>query len=185
MAPMTIGLLALSMSVDAFAASIGRGAASARQGLIAIVATGALFGLIEAMTPLIGWTMGMVASRYVQAFDHWIAFSLLALVGTRMVINAFGPQKAEAATANTRLALVATAIGTSLDAMAVGASLALLDVNILIIAAAIGAATMAMTMIGLCIGGLLGRRFGRSIEILGGLVLVGIGSTILFEHLTA
>lgn len=184
MAPFTIGLLALSMSVDAFAASIGRGAVTARHGAAAIVATGATFGLIEAVTPLVGWLIGIAASRYVQVFDHWIAFGLLAAVGARMVMNAFDETET-ARPSGSWLTVVATAVGTSLDAMAVGVSLAFLNVNILVIAAAIGATTMVMSILGLWIGRFLGQRFGRGVEAIGGLVLMVIGATILFEHLFA
>lgn len=183
MAPFTIGLLAMSMSVDAFAASIGRGASTARRGLAAILATGLTFGIIEAITPLIGWGLGMVASRYVEAVDHWIAFGLLASVGLHMAWHALTAEEAATPRRGGRWALLATAIGTSLDAMAVGASLAFLDVNILVIAAAIGLATMAMSTLGLVLGRLLGQRFGRGTEVLGGVVLVIVGLTILYEHL--
>ncbi|MFT3687552.1 manganese efflux pump MntP family protein [Paenirhodobacter sp.] len=185
MAPFTIGLLALSMSVDAFDASIGRGAGNTRHGLAAILATGLAFGVIEAITPLIGWSLGMVASRYVQAIDHWIAFGLLASVGLHMAYHALTADEDAPPQRRGWWPVVVTAIGTSLDAMAVGASLAFIQVNILVIAGAIGLATMAMSTLGLMLGRLLGQRFGRATEVVVGIVLVIVGLTILTEHLAS
>lgn len=185
MSPITIGFLAVSMSVDAFIASLGRGAGAARPSFAMALRTGAVFGAIEAVTPLLGWALGVAASRYVEAFDHWIAFTLLAAVGLRMVIEALRRPENEAAPSASLWALVATAIGTSIDAMVVGVSLAFLEVNIVIIALAIGLATMAMSTTGMMAGRFLGSRLGRIVEILGGLALVALGTTILIEHLAA
>lgn len=185
MSPIAIGFLAVSMSVDAFIASLGRGATAKRPDFTLALRTGAVFGAIEALTPLLGWALGVAASRYVAAFDHWIAFTLLAAVGLRMVAQALR-RPADAAPPSASLwALVATAIGTSVDAMVVGVSLAFLEVNIVIIAVAIGLATMAMSTTGMMAGRFLGSRLGRIVEIFGGLALVALGATILIEHLSA
>lgn len=186
MTPITIGLLALTMSIDAFVASIGRGAVRQGAPLASALRTGAVFGLVETVTPLLGWALGVVASQYVQAFDHWIAFALLGLVGMRTIIHA-GQRDGDggAPRLHSPLALLATAIGTSVDAMAVGVSLAFIDVDIVIIALAIGLATMTMSTTGALTGRLLGQRFGRSIEVFGGLILIGLGLAILLQHLTA
>ena len=185
MSPITIGVLAVSMSVDAFIAALGKGARAQRPGLGRALKTGAIFGTIEAITPLIGWAMGMAASAHVQAVDHWIAFALLGAVGLHMALQALTRQTGEDPAPASFWAVVATACGTSIDAMAVGVSLAFLDVNILFIALAIGLATMVMSATGMLTGRYLGRRFGQVIEGLGGLALIGLGSLILFEHLTA
>lgn len=186
MSPITIGLLALGMSVDAFAASVGQGATVQKRGFQAVLATGATFGIIEALTPLIGWALGLVASYYVAAVDHWIAFGLLLAVGLHTIIQALrGGEEPVVTAKKSWIALVVTAIGTSLDAMAVGVSLAFVDVPIVLVAAVIGLTTMVMTMLGMSIGRSLGRRFGRIIEVSGGLVLIAVGVTKLIEHLSA
>ena len=187
MSPIAILVLAFSMSVDAFAVSVGRGAALARPPWKESLRTGAVFGLVEAITPLIGWAAGVAASQYVQAVDHWIAFGLLAAVGVHMLVNAWGQRhEAERVAPKSSLAvLVVTAIGTSLDAMAVGVSLAFFDVNILVMALAIGLATFVMSSGGMLLGRVIGERFGRYAEALAGLALVGIGLSILIEHLSA
>lgn len=185
MSPVTIGVLAVSMSIDAFIAALGRGATMHRPNMATALRTGMVFGTIEAITPLIGWVLGVAASRYVEAVDHWIAFALLGGVGLHMMTQALRRQRGEVAPPASPWRLIATAIGTSIDAMAVGVSLAFLDVNIFVIAAAIGVATMTMSSMGMMTGRFLGHRFGKVIEVIGGVALIGLGATILFEHLTA
>lgn len=187
MSPISIAVLAIGMSVDAMIASLGRGAAQTRPSFRTAIGTGLVFGTVEMLTPLIGWLLGVAASGYVQAFDHWIAFGLLGAVGAHMAWNAIGRHSdaPQAAGSATKLALIVTAIGTSLDAMAVGVSLAFLDVNIIVIAVAIGTATMVMSTTGMMIGRYLGAQFGRYAEILGGLALISLGALILHEHLSA
>lgn len=187
MSPFAIALLAVGMSVDALIASIGRGAALGRPSFAEAARTGAVFGVVEAITPLIGWAAGVVASQYVQAIDHWIAFGLLGAVGARMFLHALKRSAESPPVSSSRSfgVLIATAVGTSLDAMAVGVSLAFLQANILVIALSIGLATALMSTGGMLAGRLLGARFGRYAEMVGGLLLVGLGASILFEHLNA
>lgn len=185
MSPIAITILAVSMSVDAFAAALGRGAAAERTHLGDAVRTGIVFGVIEAITPLIGWAAGVLAAGYITAIDHWLAFVLLTLVGGRMLVEALRRKEDEAPSGRSFWVLVATAVGTSLDAMAVGVSLAFLQVNVWIIAGAIGLATFCMATGGMLAGRLLGSRFGRIAEAIGGGALILLGSSILYEHLLA
>ncbi len=187
MSPVAIGVLAISMSVDAFVASVGKGASARRPSLGHAVRTGMIFGTIEAITPLVGWAAGVAASRYVQQVDHWIAFALLAAVGSHMVLQAWSGREEEAGAAagGSLWPTVLVALGTSLDAMAIGVSLAFLEVNIVVIALAIGAATLVMSSTGMLVGRFLGRQFGRVAEAVGGCALMGLGALILFEHLAA
>jgi putative Mn2+ efflux pump MntP len=185
MSPFSIAILAVGMSVDALLASIGRGAALRRPRLIEAVRTGAVFGFVETLTPLIGWTAGLAASQYIEAFDHWIAFVLLAIVGGKMLLHSFKPaeMRQEAALSCSWWVLIATAVGTSIDAMAVGVSLAFLDVNILVVACAIGFATFIMSTGGMMAGNMIGAGFGRWAERIGGAALIGLGTSILLSHL--
>ncbi|MGX1787869.1 manganese efflux pump MntP [Bosea sp. NPDC055332] len=188
MSPASIAVLAVGMSIDAFVASVGRGARLRQARLAEALRTGLIFGAIETLTPVIGWTLGLAASRYVAAVDHWIAFLLLAFVGGRMVVHAIRASDtetdAEAGPERGLATLLATAIGTSIDAMAVGVSLAFLDVNIAIVAAAIGLATFLMSTGGMLMGRFVGARFGAYAEIAGGLALIGLGLSILHAHIT-
>jgi putative Mn2+ efflux pump MntP len=179
--------LALAMSADAFAAAIGKGAALHRPRWTEAVRTGLIFGAIEALTPLIGWALGKVAAPYVTAWDHWIAFTLLAVLGARMIRAGFtaddddGEEDKPSTHAFWVLAL--TGLATSIDAMAVGAGLALVGEPIATTAAAIGLSTCVMVTLGVMLGRALGRLVGKRAEVAGGVVLVGIGCAILVQHL--
>lgn len=186
MSPFAITVLAVSMSIDAFAVSVGRGAALGRPRFSEALRTGAVFGIVEAITPVLGWAAGVAASGMVEAVDHWIAFTLLAGVGLHMLYAAIWHVEGDKKPVGRSLTvLLATAIGTSLDAMAVGVSLAFLDVNIVIIAIAIGLTTFMMLSGGLLVGRLIGERFGRVAEAVAGVALCGLGVFILVEHLGA
>lgn len=185
MNPVATLFLAFAMSTDAFAAAIGKGATLDRPHWREALRTGLIFGVIEALTPLIGWFLGKAAAQYVSAWDHWIAFALLLVLGARMVLNGFTAKDVEEKKAATHSfwLLAVTGFATSIDAMAVGAGLAFVDVNIYSTAAAIGLATLVMVTIGVMLGRVIGHVVGRRAEMAGGVVLIGIGCTILAEHL--
>lgn len=180
-------ILAFAMSMDAFAASIGKGATLYKPRFREALRTGLIFGVIEAITPLIGWCIGLFASQYILEWDHWIAFSLLFILGCRMIFEGAKRQVLEKETEKMRShsfwVLVMTAIATSLDAMAIGVGLAFLQVNIVHTAMAIGLATMIMATLGMLIGRYIGPLLGKRAEIIGGIVLIGIGFNILYEHI--
>lgn len=187
MSPFAIAVLSVSMSADAFAVAIGRGAQH-RPTLPQALRAGLVFGVIEAITPLIGFALGVAAAGFVEAIDHWIAFGLLGAVGAKMIWEALkrdGDDDAADERAGSRgvLALIATAVGTSIDAGAVGVGLALLDANIWLIAACIGATTFALATLGLLVGKAAGARLGRIVELVGGVALIALGLKILLEHL--
>ncbi|CAB3783584.1 manganese efflux pump MntP [Pararobbsia alpina] len=179
-------LLAFAMSTDAFAAAVGKGATLHRPHLREALKTGLIFGVIEALTPLIGWALGKAATQYVASWDHWIAFGLLFILGARMIKAGFSkPQQQEVEKPNSHSfwVLAVTGFATSMDAMAVGAGLAFIDVNIFSTAATIGLATMLMVTIGVMLGRVLGATIGKRAEIAGGVILIGVGTAILAEHL--
>ena len=187
MTPLAILVLSLSMSTDAFAAAVGRGAAH-RPAFGAAVRNGLVFGVIETITPIIGWALGLVAAGFIQEIDHWIAFGLLGAVGLKMLWEAFQPVEAEddgvARTGRAgAMTLIATAVGTSIDAAAVGVGLAFIGANIWVIALSIGCTTFILTTLGMMIGSAVGARFGKVAEGVGGVALIGIGTLILLEHL--
>ena len=180
-------LLALAMSTDAFAAAVGKGTALQKPRWSEALRTGLIFGVIEALTPLVGWALGLAASNYVKQWDHWIAFTLLGVLGARMVYEGFKePAEAEVEKPERHSfwVLAVTGFATSIDAMAVGVGLAFIDVPIVPVAVAIGCATFAMVTIGVMVGRVLGNIAGKRAEIVGGLVLICIGCTILYEHLS-
>ena len=178
-------LLAFGMSMDAFAASIGKGATLHKPKFSEAVRTGLIFGAIETLTPLVGWGLGMLASQFILEWNHWIAFILLVFLGGRMNVEGFRGDSDEACEAPHRHGfwlLVTTAFATSLDAMAVGVGLAFLQVSIVTTALAIGCATFIMSTLGMMVGRFIGPLLGKRAEILGGIVLIGIGSEILWSH---
>ncbi|WP_180863748.1 manganese efflux pump MntP [Klebsiella pneumoniae] len=178
-------LLAFGMSMDAFAASIGKGATLHKPKFSEAVRTGLIFGAIETLTPLVGWGLGMLASQFILEWNHWIAFILLVFLGGRMIVEGFRGDSDEACEAPHRHGfwlLVTTAFAPSLDAMAVGVGLAFLQVSIVTTALAIGCATFIMSTLGMMVGRFIGPLLGKRAEILGGIVLIGIGSEILWSH---
>lgn len=179
--------LSLAMSTDAFAAAVGKGAALHKPQWREALRTGLIFGAIESVTPLIGWALGRVAAPYVAAWDHWLAFTLLGAIGALMIRNALSDGDAEEDQAPARShsfwVLAVTGFATSIDAMVVGAGLALLGANIIVTAAAIGFSTFVMVTIGVMLGRVLGTVAGRRAELVGGLILIVIGCLILYEHI--
>ncbi len=186
---LTTILLALGMSVDAFAAALARGAGSLHYTWRQTVKTALIFGIVETITPLIGWLVGSMAQKFIAEYDHWLAFGLLLALGLKMIWGALHDDDDEAAAADknrtdtTLLLTVITAIATSIDSMVVGVGLAFLDANIWLTALAIGTSTTIMAAIGLRLGRLLGQKIGSRAEMAGGVVLIGIGTFILLEHL--
>lgn len=179
-------ILALALSMDAFAVAICKGAVLHKPRFREILRTGFIFGIIEAITPVIGWGVGLLTSQYVARWDHWIAFGLLFVLGARMIWQSYKTKDQPCKEPQTRhgsVTLICTAIATSLDAMAIGLGLAFLQVDIVHTAMTIGLMTMIMATIGMMIGRYIGPILGKKAEIIGGVVLIGIGFNILFEHL--
>lgn len=187
MRPLSILMIGLAMSTDAFAAAVGKGAAMQRPGIGLALRTGLLFGVIEGITPVIGWLLGIAAARYITAWDHWIAFGLLVLLGLHMIWHGIHPDGDEDGGNPARRhgfwSMALLALGTSIDAMAVGVSLAFLDAPIAVVALVIGLCTMVMVTIGILLGRVFGALVGRRAELAGGIVMIVIGAAILHEHL--
>ncbi|MGI6201542.1 MAG: manganese efflux pump MntP family protein [Christensenellales bacterium] len=178
-------LLALSLSMDAFAVSISTGITLKQVRPWHAIKTGLFFGGFQALMPLIGYLAGNTVAAYIVNVDHWIAFILLGFIGVRMIIEAVKeseecPKGADPTRTRNLLVL---AVATSIDALAVGVSLALMQVDILFSAATIGVTTFALSALGVLLGRKLGCVFQKWAEIAGGVVLVGIGLKILVEHL--
>jgi putative Mn2+ efflux pump MntP len=190
MHPISILLLGLAMSADAFAAAIGKGAAMHKPRFREALRAGVIFGTIEGLTPVVGWLLGLAAARYVAAWDHWIAFTVLGLLGLHMIRAGLTPDSEAVATEASRRTpgfwgLAATGFATSIDAMAVGVGLAFIDVNIGVVALVIGLTTLVMVTLGIMLGRIVGQLAGKRAEIIGGCLLIAIGATILYEHLSA
>ncbi len=177
------------MSTDAFAASITKGSTLKNPRVLSAIKLGLLFGCIEAIAPIVGWLIGSAGADYVEAFDHWIAFVLLVGLGIHMLLESRKDDDNEEELApNSKrsfIATVLTAVGTSIDAMTVGISLAFMKVNIYLAAAMIGLATTIMVTIGALLGNVMSGWVGKKAEAIGGVALILIGCGILYSHTMA
>jgi len=184
MSLLSIFLIAVGLGMDTFAVSIGVGVSARRFSLRRMFRLSFHFGLFQFIMPILGWLAGRTVYDYIAAYDHWIAFSLLVFIGGRMIHGAFRQEGNVNGNDPTKgSSLFVLSIATSIDALAVGLGFAVLDMGIIYPSAIIGIVTFIMTAVGMVIGDTLGRIGGKSIEILGGLILIGIGVKILLEHL--
>lgn len=181
----TIFLIAIGLAMDCFAVSLGVGTAGTAIGPRPTFRLFFHFGLFQGGMTLLGWLAGKSVVTYIAGVDHWVAFVLLAFVGVRMIRGGLqNPGEEPAIPDPSRgLTLVMLSIATSIDALAVGLSLALLDVNVFWSALLIGGVSALLSLIGLLLGNQLGSRFGKSMEILGGIILIGIGLRVVITHL--
>ena len=180
---LTLVGLALALAMDAFAVALGTGVILQKLTGRHLFRLGFHFGLFQALMPVIGWLAGLSIIQWVEAWDHWIAFSLLAIIGGRMIYEAFSDEeKTDDRDPTKGLSLVLLSIATSIDALAVGFSLSVIGVSIWMPALVIGLVAGAFTVAGMLLGRRLGDRWGQRVEVLGGLVLIAIGLKILLEH---
>lgn len=176
--------LALALAMDAFAVALGTGTVLSRLTGRHIFRLAFHFGLFQALMPVIGWLAGQTVVRFVSAWDHWIAFALLALIGGRMIREALSDEEKPDDRDPTRgFSLVMLSIATSIDALAVGFSLSVIGVSIWFPAFIIGLVAGVLTVAGMLVGSRVGDRWGSRVEVLGGFVLIAIGVRILCEHL--
>lgn len=176
------------LSMDAFAASVCKGLCMRRVVWRQALVIAVLFGGFQALMPIIGWALGASFAGIIEPLDHWVAFVLLTLIGARMLWEAFHeqPEEVDCSTVGPKLdlrELLMLAVATSIDALAVGVTLAFLGVNIALAATVIGITTFAFSLAGVAIGSRFGARFERAATIAGGIILILIGTKILLEHL--
>jgi putative Mn2+ efflux pump MntP len=178
--------IALGLAMDAFAVSLGASAFLRRITPRQYFRFSFHFGLFQFLMPVVGWLGGSTVAVLTAKFDHWVVFGLLALIGGKMIREALtdGAKGRLRGDPTRGWSLVALSVATSLDALAVGFSFALLAVNVWYPSVIIGLVAAGMTFLGMRLGGLLGHRFGRGMEIVGGLVLIAIGLRILWQHVS-
>jgi manganese efflux pump family protein len=176
--------IAVGLSLDAFAVSLSIGASGVAPSRRAAVRLSFHFGLFQFLMPVIGWFLGSRVAPYIESYDHWIAFALLGFVGGHMVWASFFPEHADNFDDPTRgHMLVILSVATSIDALAIGLSLAMLNVEVLYPSMIIGIVTFLFSMGGMVFGNKLNERFGRRMMLIGGIVLICIGARVLFQHL--
>lgn len=178
-------MIAIGLSMDAFAVSLGKGLGMSRLSYRRVVIIAAFFGGFQAAMPLFGWLLGRQFEQYITSVDHWIAFALLSFIGVKMLREA-GRDGNECLAYEERLQLrelFVLAVATSIDALAVGITFAFLKVSILPSVALIGVTTFALSAAGAVVGYRFGAKFKNKAEMAGGVILILIGIKILLEHL--
>ncbi len=180
----TVLLIAFGLAMDAFAVAVAGGFAVRCLRLRYALRIAFWFGFFQAVMPIAGWLAGVCLRGLIGAFDHWIAFGLLALIGGKMIYESFKFEKSDQCGQEMKLGvLLILAVATSIDALAVGLSLSMLNVVIMVPAILIGLVTFALSFAGVCIGNRFGHFCEKRIELFGGLLLIGIGVKILIQHL--
>lgn len=180
---LSLFLIAVGLSMDAFAVSVCKGLATPKYKLKYSMICGAWFGGFQALMPTVGYLLGVNFKKYITAIDHWIAFVLLALIGFNMIREALKNDDEGADPSFTAKSMLLLAIATSIDALAIGITFAFLDVNIVAAVLFIGVCTFVISAAGVKIGSVFGTRFKSKAEIAGGAILIILGLRILIEHL--
>ncbi|MBW7995153.1 MAG: manganese efflux pump [Candidatus Glassbacteria bacterium] len=183
MSPSSIILLAVALAMDALAVSVGLSLRFQWNSLRQFFRLSFHFGLFQFMMPILGWAAGTTVESYIRDFDHWVAFGLLAVIGARMLKGGSGDEQPFGGGDPTRGRwLVLLSVATSIDALAVGLSLSVMAVPILLPSVVIGIVAAGFTLFGMYFGNRLRVTNSRYLEIAGGLILIGIGAKILLEH---
>lgn len=176
-------ILAVALSMDAFAVAVCKGLAMDRITWRRALTVGLWFGGFQAGMPLLGWLLGVQFQDYITAIDHWIAFGLLAVIGGNMIRESLSKEEEEADASLAVGAMLMLAVATSIDALAVGVTFAFLNVQVGWAVTFIGVITFTLSAIGVKIGNLFGTRYKSKAEFAGGAVLILLGLKILLEHL--
>jgi putative Mn2+ efflux pump MntP len=184
---LSVFVVAIGLSMDAVAAAVSRAIAAERAGWREALLTGTWFGAFQAGMPVIGWLVGERFGPLVAAWDHWIAFGLLAAIGSKMIWDGWrdegeAPRALDPFGART---LATLALATSIDALAVGLTLPLLGAPLVVSVTIIGVTTAILSALGVLLGRRLGAAFGRRLDVVGGVILIGVGTKILVAHLAA
>jgi manganese efflux pump family protein len=179
----TIVFIAIGLSMDALAISVAGGIILKQRKLYHALRMGLSFGLAQMIMPILGWSLGFKARNLIAGFDHWLAFVLLTFIGGKMIYEATKIEKIEQSGSTlANHVLLGLSIATSMDALAVGLSFAFLNIAIILPAIIIGVVTFSMCFLGFFVGSRFGHLFEQKVEVVGGLILIGIGTKILLEH---
>ena len=176
-------LIAVGLSMDAFAVSICKGLAMKKFSLRKACIVGLWFGAFQAIMPALGYLLGSQFEKYITAIDHWIAFVLLGIIGLSMIREALSKDEENTSDSLDPKTMFLLAVATSIDALAVGITLAFLQVSILPAVCFIGCITFLLSCIGVKVGSVFGTRYKSKAEIAGGIILIVMGVKILLEHL--
>ena len=180
---LTLLSLAIALSMDAFSVSICKGLTTKEFSIKTAISCGLWFGFFQALMPVIGYFLGIQFESLITSIDHWIAFGLLFLIGANMIREAFGDEDDKNSSKNDIKTMFLLAIATSIDALAIGVTFAFLQVNIWTAILIIGVTTFIFSFVGVTIGNFFGSKYSKPASIIGGVILILIGTKILLEHL--
>ncbi|PVX25429.1 MAG: hypothetical protein CW716_08060 [Candidatus Bathyarchaeum sp.] len=179
----TILLIALGLAMDSFSVAIANGLATKTFQVAKALKIGTFFGFFQGIMPIIGWFAGVHVIDLIADYDHWVAFFLLAFIGSKMIYESIKKESDTLVASLSIKVLIVLSVATSIDALAVGLSLSILQVSIVLPALVTGVVTFALSFLGVYLGGRFGRVLKSRVESLGGIILVIIGLKILLEHL--
>lgn len=183
MKTLEILLIGIGLAMDCFAVSISCSLGKCKIGTSQAFRIAFFFGLFQALMPVIGWLLGLSFKNLISDFDHWIAFGILSAIGIKMIIETFRKENEKTLQITRIWVLLSLSLATSIDAMIVGISFAFLELNLLLTIGIIGIVTFLISLLGIYIGNKFTFITAKKAEIIGGLVLIGIGAKILIEHL--
>ena len=181
---LSVLFVAVGLSADCFAVALSGSISMKIVSSWQVLRASLAFGLFQALMPVLGWLAGQTVVELVADYDHWVAFTLLALVGSRMIWESFRSRDGRSGNADITkgLLLLTLSVATSIDALAVGLSFAFLEINIALASVTIGVVAFVTTATGFVLGKKAGNLIGRRAETIGGIVLIGIGLKILLDH---
>jgi len=181
---LSIILIALGLSADCFAVAFSGSISMKTVSPVQVLRTALVFGVFQAIMPILGWLAGLTVIDFIAGYDHWIAFALLVLVGGRMIWEAFrSTDDLKRVDISRGVLLLTLALATSIDALAVGLTFAFLEVNIWLACSTIGVIAFGITIVGFVLGRRAGALLGNYAEAIGGVILIGIGFRILLSHI--
>lgn len=182
MSLLSLFLIAVGLSMDAFAVSVCKGLAMKKLSLRNVCLIGLWFGAFQAIMPAIGYLLGSQFEKYITTIDHWIAFFLLGIIGASMIREALSKEEETADDSLDVKTMFLLAVATSIDALAVGVTFAFLQVAIIPAVSFIGCTTFVLSVIGVKVGNIFGTRYKSTAELAGGIILILMGVKILLEH---
>ena len=181
----SIIFIAIGLSADCFAVALSGSISIKTPSILQVMRVSLSFGIFQAFMPVLGWLAGQTVVKFISDYDHWLAFILLAFIGSRMIWESFRAKDGHSKNTDITkgFSLLLLSVATSIDALAVGITFAFLKIDIILACSVIGIVALVITAIGFLTGNKLGRLVGKRAETAGGIVLIGIGCRILLEHI--
>ena len=182
---LSILLIAIGLSADCFTVAVGSSISNRTVSILSVLRVSLSFGFFQALMPVLGWLLGQTIAELIASYDHWLAFTLLSIVGSRMIWQSFSKKDdhTEKSDISKGFLLIILSVATSIDALAVGLTFAFIEINIIPASLIIGFVAFILTGVGFALGKKIGHLIGKRAEVVGGIILIGIGFRILLSHI--